>query len=122
MLSLVLGIVFLYIEMEKIVAIMLFIISAGTLLVYPTIVSYKCHVTKISLTEEYYVLFVKLKKEIMWSDVKYKWIVTAKRENSASHIVLYGENRKRLISFSDDTVGFTRIVKMAKSQKIANIK
>lgn len=96
------------------VGIIFLVLGIGALLVLPTIISYRCVVNKIFLKEEYFVLFIKFKKEVLWEDVKYRKI-TIGRNNS---IKLYDANRKRLISFDGATVGFRRIVKMAKRGSI----
>ena len=96
------------------VGVVFLIIGIAALLVLPTIISYRCIVNKISLKEEYLVLFIKLKKEVLWDTVKYKKI-TFGNNNS---IKLYDANGKRLMSFDSATVGFGRIVKMAKRSSI----
>ena len=69
---------------------------------------------KISLKEEYFVLFIKVKKDVLWETVKYKKI-TIGNNNS---IKLYDANRKKLMAFDGATVGFGRIMKMAKRSSI----
>ena len=96
------------------VGIIFFVLGLAALLVLPTIISYRCVVNKISLKEEYVILFIKFKKEILWESVKYKKI-TIGRNNS---IKLYDAHRKKLISFDRATVGFGRIVKMAKRSSV----
>ena len=56
------------------VGIIFLVLGIGALLVLPTIISYRCIVNKISLKEEYFVLFIKLKKEVLWDTVKYRKI------------------------------------------------
>ena len=90
------------------------VLGIAALLVLPTIISYRCVVNKISLKEEYWVLFIKMKKEVLWDCVKYRKITVGNN----SSISLYDANRKRLISFDGATVGFSRIVKMAKRGSI----
>ena len=96
------------------VGIIFLVLGIAALLVLPTIISYRCIVNKISLKEEYFVLFIKLKKEVLWDTVKYRKI-TIGRNNS---IKLYDASGKRLISIDGATVGFRRIVKMAKRGSI----
>ena len=96
------------------VGIIFFVLGLAALLVLPTIISYRCVVNKISLKEEYVILFIKLKKEVLWVSVKYRKI-TIGRNNS---IKLYDANRKKLMSFDGATVGYGRIVKMAKRSSI----
>ncbi len=91
-------------------------VCAGVLL--PTILSYRCVVNKDFLQEEYLIVFVKRKKKILWSDVKYKKIVMARNKS----IKLYDINKKCLVSFDGATVGFNRILKLAKRSSIKDIK
>ena len=111
--SLVIGIPTTFIWHED-VGIIFLILGIVALLVLPTIISYRCVVNKIFLKEEYLILFIKFKKEVLWESVKYKKI-TIGRNNS---IKLYDANRKKLISFDRATVGFDRIVKMAKRSSV----
>ena len=111
--SLVIGIPTTFIWHED-VGIIFLILGIVALLVLPTIVSYRCIVNKISLKEEYLVLFIKLKKEVLWDSVKYRKITTGNNKS----IKLYDVNGKRLMSFDSATVGFGRIVKMAKRSAI----
>ena len=111
--SLVIGIPTTFIWHED-VGIIFLILGIVALLVLPTIISYRCIVNKISLKEEYLVLFIKLKKEVLWDSVKYRKITTGNNKS----IKLYDVNGKRLMSFDSTTVGFGRIVKMAKRSAI----
>ena len=72
----------------------------------------------IFMREEYFVLFLKHKKEILWSDVNYKKL-TLGRNNS---LKLYDKNKKHLISFDGATVGFDRILKLSNRMWIHKIK
>ena len=96
------------------VGIIFLVLGIAGLFVLPTIISYRCVVNKIFLKEEYFILFIKVKKEVLWDSVKYKKIIIG-RNNS---IKLYDANRKKLMSFDGATVGFSRIVKMAKRSSI----
>lgn len=112
--SLAIGIPMTFVYHED-VGIIFLVLGIGALLCLPTIISYRCVVNKIFLKEEYFVLFIKFKKEVLWEDVKYRKITIGRKNNS---IKLYDANRKRLISFDGATVGFGRIVKMAKRGSI----
>ncbi len=92
------------------VGIIFLVIGIAALLVLPSILSYRCVVNKTVLIEEYFILFIKRKKEILWSDVKYRKIRIGKNNS----IKLYDENKKLLISFDNAIVGFNRIIKIAK--------
>lgn len=103
--------------MDKAVGHLLLVLGVCLALILPTILSYKCTVNKTLLREEYYVLFVKRQKEILWSDVEYKKTIVGKSKS----IKLYDKNRKRLIAFDGTTVGFKRIVKLAKCSSIKEL-
>ena len=111
--SLAIGIPTTFIWYEE-VGIIFLVLGVAALFILPTIISYRCVVNKIFLKEEYFILFIKFKKEILWDSVKYKKIIIG-RNNS---IKLYDANRKKLMSFDGATVGFSRIVKMAKRSSI----
>ena len=111
--SLAIGIPSTFIWREE-VGIIFLVLGIVALLILPTIISYRCVVNKIFLKEEYLILFIKFKKEVLWESVKYKKI-TIGRNNS---IKLYDANRKKLISFDGATVGFGRIVKMANRSSV----
>ena len=115
--SLAIGIPTTFILHEDI-GIIFFVLGIAALLILPTIISYRCVVNKISIKEEYFVLFIKLKKEVLWETIKYKKITIGKNNS----IKLYDANRKRLMSFDRATVGFGRIVKMAKRSSIKDYK
>lgn len=100
------------------VGILFLVISGCGLLVLPTLFSWRCTVNKEFLLEKYYVLCFKCQKKILWRDVKYQKVVYGNN----SKIVLYNQNKKRLISFDGTTVGFHHIVKMAKRKGIFHIK
>ena len=88
-------------------------IGAFTLLLLPTYFSYRCYVDKITIKTKYYVIFVKVSKEVRWKDVEYK-VVRRDSDGEAYAIRLYNSKKKRLISFDYAVVGFERILKMAK--------
>ena len=111
--SLAIGIPTTFIWHEE-VGIIFLVLGIAALPVLPSIISYRCAVNKISLKEEYFILFVKIKKEVLWESVKYKKITIGRN----SSIKLYDANRKKLMSFDGATVGFGRIVKMAKRSSI----
>ena len=111
--SLAIGIPMTFVWKED-VGILFLVLGIVALLVLPTIISYRCIVNKIFLQEEYFVLFVKVQKKVLWDSVKYKKI----RFGNNKSIKLYDANGKRLMSFDSATVGFGRIVKMAKRSSI----
>lgn len=83
-----------------------------TLLTLPTYFSYRCYVDMHMLKKEYYILCFKIKKKVLWKDVKYKKI---KRDSAKEpfSIRLYDASKKKLISFDNGLVGFGKIVQMA---------
>ena len=84
------------------------------LLMLPTCFSYRCYVDKSIITETYYILCFRIKKEILWKDVKYKRIKRDINRFSRS-VQLYNSNKEKLISFDCSIVGFGKIMKMAKT-------
>ena len=111
--SLAIGIPTTFVWYEE-VGIIFLALGIAALLVLPSIISYRCAVNNISLKEEYFILFIKVKKEVLWESVKYRKITIGKNNS----IKLYDANRKKLMSFDGATVGFGRIVKMAKRSSI----
>jgi hypothetical protein len=89
-------------------------LSVCLALILPTILSYKCTVNKELLIEEYYIIFFKRHKEILWSNVKYRKSTVGRSKS----IKFYDENIKLLIAFDGTTVGFSRILKLAKRSSI----
>lgn len=87
-------------------------------LTLPTNLSYRCTINKVSMKETYYLLFIKRQREIFWQDVKYRKVTGGYR----NAIRLYDKNKKMLIAFDGTTVGFRRIVKMAKRGQIQELK
>lgn len=84
----------------------------------PTNLSYKCTVNRVSMKEEYFLLFIKRRKEILWQDVAYRKVTGGYR----NAIRLYDKNKKILIAFDGTTVGFRRIKKMASRGNIQDLK
>lgn len=111
--SLVIGIPSTFVWHEE-VGILFLVLGIIALLVLPTIISYRCVVNKVSLKEQYFVLFIKIKREVSWELVRYRKI-TAGRNRS---IKLYDASGKRLMAFDGAIVGYGRIVKMAKRSSI----
>lgn len=99
------------------------IISLGLvcLLYLPTGLSYRGYISRETMREEYLIVFFKVIKEVEWKDIKFKKL---KRDEygEIEGIKFYDENMKKLMSFDKATVGFTRIVKMAKKGSIKEIK
>ena len=104
--------------LDKTIGLMFVVLGVLAALLLPTLFSYRCLVNKTLLREEYFILFIRIKKEVLWSDVKYRKI---RMNDKNSMIKLYGENKKCLISFDGAIVGFYHIVKMAKCSAIKDI-
>jgi hypothetical protein len=102
-------------------SILFFALSLVCILYLPTCFSYKGYISHETMREEYLIVFFKVIKEIEWKDIKYKKL---KRDEfgEIEGIKFYDENMKRLMSFDKATVGFTRIVKMAKKGSIKEVK
>lgn len=101
------------------VAILFLVLGLCLLSLLPTFLSYKCLITKELMKEEYFILFFKKEKIIYWSDVKYKRV---KIDGRSKSITLYNVNKKRLISFDELTVGFDRVITLAKRSAIKDMK
>lgn len=102
---------------ERVALIFLCLGCCGFLLL-PTLFTWRCTVNRQSINEEYFILFIKFKKRISWDEIKYQKIRLDKDKN----IIFYNQNKKRLISFDGTTVGFNKILKMAKQKGIAKFK
>lgn len=85
-------------------------------LLLPTLLTYRCTINKFSMKEEYFIVFVKVEKEVLWENVKYKRI----RKGRNQSITFYNSEKKRLISFDNGLVGYSRILKMAKQRAVKN--
>lgn len=96
------------------------LLSVVSLLILPTIFSYKCYIDQVSMKEEYFILCFKVKKEVFWKDIAYKLIKRDKTRNELSTIRFYDSERKKLISFDMTVVGFGKIIRMSK--KIPKLK
>ena len=113
------GLFILWLDIEQLDIAPIFLTFGGLLLLLtPTFLTYRCTVNKVSLKEEYWILFFKCKKEVLWNDIKYKKLKYG-RTNS---ITFYNANKKRLLSFDASIVGFKRICKMAKRSSILKFK
>ena len=96
------------------------LLGVVSLLILPTIFSYKCYIDQMSMKEEYFILCFKVKKEVFWKDIAYKLIKRDKTRNELSTIRFYDSERKKLISFDMTVVGFGKIIRMSK--KIPKLK
>ena len=96
------------------------LLGVVSLLILPTIFSYKCYIDQVSMKEEYFILCFKVKKEVFWKDIAYKLIKRDKPRNELSTIRFYDSERKKLISFDMTVVGFGKIIRMSK--KIPKLK
>ena len=96
------------------------LLGVVSLLILPTIFSYKCYIDQVSMKEEYFILCFKVKKEVFWKDIAYKLIKRDKTRNELSTIRFYDSERKKLISFDMTVVGFGKIIRMSK--KIPKLK
>ena len=114
--SIAVGALLLIFLSEKI-GILFLVLGLCLLPILPTMFSYKCIINKTIMREEYLVLCWKHRREISWSDVKYRKIIIGNNKS----IKLYDTNKKRLISFDGTTVGFNRILKLAKRSWIVDL-
>ena len=89
------------------------LLGIAGLLMLPTCFTYRCHVSQSMITESYFILCFRVRKEVFWKDVAYKRI-RRDSKGKAHSIRLYDNNRKSLISFHNTLAGFGPIVRMAK--------
>lgn len=99
------------------VALVAFAFGLCLLLLLPTLLSYRCFVDKTRMQEEYFLLFFKRKKEILWDDVKYRRVSRI----TYNTLKLYDENKKCLISFETNMVGYDRVLSLAKRSRIQKL-
>jgi len=90
------------------------------LLGLPTYLSYRCFVDAYTLKAEYYILCFKVKKEVLWKDIRYKKVKRDKYGEALS-IHLYNTDRKKLISFDCGIVGFDHIVKLVNRKGVLKL-
>lgn len=100
------------------IALLLLIPGGCGALLLPSLMSYRCKVDKNSIKEEYWILFIKIEKKVLWDDIKFKKVTAGNNKS----IKFYDENRKKLLSFDDSIVGFNRIVKMSTRSTIQKLK
>ena len=112
------ALMFFLLKEDREIALLFFTLGICMLLLLPTMLSYKCLVNKTIMQEEYFILFFKRKREILWSNVKYRTYKI--RKNKV--LKLYDKNKKLLISFDGSVVGFDRIVKLSKKMWIYDMK
>ena len=86
----------------------------------PTYFTYRCFVDAYTLKAEYYILCFKVKKEVLWKDIRYKKVKRDKYGEALS-IHLYNTDRKKLISFDCGIVGFDHIVKLVKRKGVLKL-
>ena len=115
------GVILLNIVEEIWLSAIIMVLGLVCLLYLPTCFSYKGYISRETMREEYLIVFFKVIKEVEWKDIKFKKL---KRDEygEIDGIKFYDENMKKLMSFDKATVGFTRIVKMAKKGSIKEIK
>lgn len=85
-----------------------------SLLALPSYFTYRCHVTKEFMKMECFFLCFKIKKEILWRDIKYK---SVKRDRYGTPLILrlYDSNKKKRIRFDFGIVGFDEILRKARN-------
>ena len=115
--SVVVGALLLIVQNDEEIGILFLVLGLCLLPILPTMFSYKCIINKTVMREEYLVLCWRRRREISWSDVKYRKIIIGNNKS----IKLYDKNKKRLISFDFTTVGFNRILKLAKRSWIVDL-
>ena len=119
--SVLTGIVLLNLAKEVWLSGIIIALGLVSLLYLPTCLSYKGYISSETMREEYLIVFFKVIKEVEWKDIKFKKL-KKDEYGEIDTIKFYDENMKKLMSFDKATVGFTRIVKMAKKGSIKEIK
>ena len=109
-----LSILITFVHQQSDIGILFGLLGFVSVLLLPTIFSYKCYIDRVSMKEEYFIFCFKVKKEVFWKDIAYKLIKRDKTRNELSTIRFYDSERKKLISFDMTVVGFGKIVRMAK--------
>ena len=115
------GVILLKFVNEKWLSAIIIALGLVCLLYLPTCLSYKGYISRETMREEYLIVFFKIIKEVEWKDIKFKKL-KKDEYGEIDTIKFYDENMKKLMSFDKATVGFTRIVKMAKKGSIKEIK
>jgi hypothetical protein len=100
---------------------LLFAIDAFIWLLALTAFSYRVEISKDMIAEQYLIVFVTVRREIKWSDVKYKKIKQNDSTGNPESIKLYNEFGKKVMTFDRGTIGFSRILKLAKRSAIKDI-
>ena len=103
---------------ENDVRFLFFALGVLIALLLPSVFSYKCTVTKSSIKEEFFILFVRYRKSALWSEVKYKKIKLGRNES----VTLYNADKKMLFMFDRALVGYGKILKLAKRNAIKNLR
>ena len=100
---------------------LLFAIDALIWLYVPTVVSCRVEISKDMIAEQYLVVFIRVRREIAWNDVKYRKIRQDDLTGKVDRVHLYNADGKRVMSFDRGTIGFSRILKLAKRSAIKDI-
>ena len=112
------GFICLLVFMATDVAVLCFVLGGAAALCLPTLYSYRVYVTRETITESLSILFfIKLSKTVNWSDIKYRKHVIGQNEA----LYLYNKDKKRVMGFDRGTIGYSRILKMAKRSAIKKI-
>lgn len=108
-------------EINNFIGAILLVLGVGALLLLPTFFSYRCYIDNEILAEEYLIILYRRKKEVKWSDIKYKRI-DEDEFGKITSVRFYGEDKRKLIDFDNSIVGFQRIVNLAKRSSIKTMR
>ena len=100
---------------------LLFFFDAFIWLLAPSAFSYRVEMDGDMIAEQYLVVFVTVRREIKWSDVKYKKIKQNDSTGKPESIKLYNEFGEKVMTFDRGTIGFSRILKLTKRSAIKDI-
>ncbi len=93
------------------------VLGVLAVLIIPTCLSYRCDIDRVSMKEQYVIVFVPVKKEIFWKDVRYRKIVGSQNPS----VTFYDKNKKKLIAFDNAIVGFRYILKASNRGGIGSL-
>lgn len=69
-------------------------LAVASLLLFVTVMSYRCYVDKNVLWERYYILFFKIEREVFWHDLKY-YVKRTDSTRDTYSIGFYDAKKKR---------------------------
>lgn len=87
--------------------------SAALLVLTQVLWSYRLHVDRENIREEYWLLFLHRSRAVAWKDLRSKKVKCSKRGEAMTLRLYDGQGRKRM-HLTYEVVGFGRVLKRAK--------